>query len=99
MASVSCVIFTGITYDSNTGTSAKAIDLLKMLKDLFKDSKDKLEAYTNTHPHKDHLSKFKNLCKEIGASPSSFLSGRVRQISRLQVAIFKIRVTRWLQHF
>jgi competence protein ComEC len=55
-----------VLIDSNTDTSAKVIDLLRMLKDLFRDSEDKLEVYINTHPHKDHLDEVKQIYKEIG---------------------------------
>jgi beta-lactamase superfamily II metal-dependent hydrolase len=52
--------------DSNEDDSAGGIDLLKLLKDLFKGTEEKLEVYMNTHPHKDHLDAVKKIYKEIG---------------------------------
>lgn len=55
-----------VLIDSNEDDSAGPIDLLKLLKDLFKGTEDKLEVYINTHPHKDHLDEVKKIYKEIG---------------------------------
>jgi competence protein ComEC len=55
-----------VLIDSNADESAGGIDLLKMLKDLFKGTKNKLEVYINTHPHEDHLEEVKKIYKEIG---------------------------------
>ncbi len=55
-----------VLIDSNEDDSAGPIDLLKMLKDLFKGTEDNLETYINTHPHKDHLDEVKKIYKEIG---------------------------------
>ncbi len=55
-----------VLIDSNEDDSAGGIDLLKMLKDLFKGTEEKLETYINTHPHKDHLDAVKKIYKEIG---------------------------------
>jgi len=54
-----------VMIDSNADDSAGGIDLLKMLKDLFKGTEDKLEVYINTHPHRDHLDEVKKIYKEI----------------------------------
>jgi len=55
-----------VLIDSNHGASAGGIDLVKMFKDLFAESDDLLHVYMNTHPHKDHVGKVKELYDEIG---------------------------------
>lgn len=56
-----------VLIDSNEDEeSAGGINLLKMLKDLFKSTDDELEVYINTHPHKDHLDGVKTIYKEVG---------------------------------
>lgn len=55
-----------VLIDSNQGESSGGIDLLKLLKDLFKDEGIGLNTYLNTHPHKDHISKVKDIYKQIG---------------------------------
>jgi len=52
--------------DSHQDESFGGIDILKLLKDLFKDEKRGLDVYINTHPHKDHLGKVKETYKQIG---------------------------------
>lgn len=55
-----------VLIDSNHGESCGGIDLIKLFKDLFKEETDKIDVYINTHPHKDHLSKIKELYEDIG---------------------------------
>jgi len=55
-----------VLIDSNYHESAGGIDLIKLLTDLFKDQKEKLSIFINTHPHKDHLGKVKEIYKKIG---------------------------------
>lgn len=45
-----------VLIDSNHDESSGGIDLIRLLKDLFKDDHHGLNVYINTHPHKDHLS-------------------------------------------
>lgn len=55
-----------VLVDSNVDTLPKTINLINMFKDLFKDTKDELAVYINTHPHKDHLDEIKMIYNEIG---------------------------------
>jgi len=55
-----------VLIDSNHDESSGGIDIVKLLKDLFSDEDRKLDVYINTHPHKDHLSKVKEIYEEIG---------------------------------
>jgi len=55
-----------VLIDSNFDESSGGIDLVRLLKDLFKGQKTVLDAYVNTHPHKDHLGKVKEIYEEIG---------------------------------
>lgn len=58
--------YTYVLIDSNTDTTCGGIDLLSMLKDLFHGTKDEIDVYINTHPHKDHLKQVKKIYDEIG---------------------------------
>jgi len=55
-----------VLIDSNHDESSGGIDLIKLLKDLFKDENSGLNVYINTHPHKDHLANVKEIYKHIG---------------------------------
>jgi len=55
-----------VLIDSNHDESSGGIDLIKLLKDLFDGEKKKLDVYINTHPHKDHLSRVKEVYNEVG---------------------------------
>jgi len=55
-----------VLIDSNYDDSSGGIDLMKLLKDLFYGKEKKLDVYVNTHPHKDHLEKVKEIYEEIG---------------------------------
>jgi len=52
--------------DSNQDESCGGIDIQRLLKDLFAGDGEKLDLYINTHPHKDHLSKVKDIYKKVG---------------------------------
>lgn len=52
--------------DSNNNESQGSIDIIKLLKDLFSDDDNKIDVYINTHPHKDHLGKVKEIYEKIG---------------------------------
>jgi len=55
-----------VLIDSNADTTCGGIDLVRMLKDLFKNTDEKIEVFINTHPHKDHLQQIKKIHDEIG---------------------------------
>ena len=55
-----------VLIDSNHDESSGGIDLIKLLKDLFKGDSCGLDVYINTHPHKDHLAKVKEIYKQVG---------------------------------
>jgi competence protein ComEC len=59
-------IYKYVLIDSNYDDSSGGIDLVKLLKDLFKGEDKKLDVYINTHPHKDHLAKVKEIYEQIG---------------------------------
>jgi len=52
--------------DSNNSDYPGSIDIIRLLKDLFSDEDKKLDLYINTHPHKDHLGRIKEIYEEIG---------------------------------
>lgn len=52
--------------DSNQDDSLGGINIVELLKDLFKDEDRKLDVYINTHPHKDHLGGIKDIYNEVG---------------------------------
>jgi competence protein ComEC len=52
--------------DSNYDEDAGGIDIIKLLKDLFDGQNKGLDVYINTHPHKDHLGKVKEIYEKIG---------------------------------
>jgi len=54
-----------VLIDSNHDEENGGIDLLLLLKDLLGDDGE-LDLYINTHPHKDHLAKVKQIYDEIG---------------------------------
>ena len=55
-----------VLVDSNQDDSLGGINIVKLLKDLFKDEDRKLNVYINTHPHKDHLTGIKDIYNEVG---------------------------------
>jgi beta-lactamase superfamily II metal-dependent hydrolase len=55
-----------VLIDSNYDENSGGIDILELLKDLFSGENNKLDVYINTHPHKDHLSRVKEIYKQIG---------------------------------
>lgn len=55
-----------VLIDSNHDETSGGIDLIKLLKDLFKGEGSGLNVYINTHPHKDHLANVKEIYKQIG---------------------------------
>jgi beta-lactamase superfamily II metal-dependent hydrolase len=54
-----------VLVDSNYDESAGGIDIVKLLKDLFDGEKKVLDVYINTHPHKDHLGKVKEIYQQV----------------------------------
>jgi len=52
--------------DSNYDEEAGSIDIIELLKDLFDGQEKGLNVYINTHPHKDHLAKVREIYEEIG---------------------------------
>ncbi len=54
-----------VLIDSNNDAENGGIDLISLLKDLLGDEGE-LDLYINTHPHKDHLAKVKQIYDEIG---------------------------------
>ncbi len=55
-----------VLIDSNHDESSGGIDIVKLLKDLFTGEDRELDVYINTHPHKDHLGRVKEIYEEIG---------------------------------
>jgi beta-lactamase superfamily II metal-dependent hydrolase len=55
-----------VLIDSNYDENAGGIDILKLLEDLFDGQDEGLDIYINTHPHKDHLGKVKEIYEQIG---------------------------------
>lgn len=55
-----------VLIDSNYDENAGGIDILKLLEDLFDGQDGGLDVYINTHPHKDHLGKVKEIYEQIG---------------------------------
>lgn len=55
-----------VLIDSNHDESAGGIDILMLLKDLFSGKDEGLDVYINTHPHKDHMGRVKEIYEEIG---------------------------------
>jgi len=53
-----------VLIDSNHDEASGGIDIVLLLKDLIGDGE--LDLYINTHPHKDHLAKVKQIYDEIG---------------------------------
>ena len=54
-----------ILVDCDRDKETNEIDLVEMMKDLFKTS-GKLEIFINTHPHNDHIGGIKDVYEEIG---------------------------------
>lgn len=54
-----------VLVDSDQDREPKEINLVKLFKDLFKQS-GKLSAFINTHPHNDHIGGIKEVYDEIG---------------------------------
>lgn len=55
-----------VLIDSNYDEATGGIDIVKLLEDLFDGQKKGLDVYINTHPHKDHLGKFREIYEKIG---------------------------------
>lgn len=55
-----------VLIDSNYDEDAGGIDVVKLLEDLFQGQQKGLDVYVNTHPHKDHLGKVKEIYENIG---------------------------------
>lgn len=59
--------FLFLLVDSNYDDSAGGIDIEKLLLDLFEDYNSHcLDVFINTHPHKDHLAKIKDIYDNVG---------------------------------
>jgi beta-lactamase superfamily II metal-dependent hydrolase len=56
-----------VLVDSDRDMEPNEIDLVSMLKDLFK-TNGKLEIFINTHPHNDHIGGIKDVYDDIGFS-------------------------------
>lgn len=54
-----------VLVDSDKDNEPKEIDLVKLFKDLFKESGE-LSVFINTHPHNDHIGGIKELYDDIG---------------------------------
>jgi competence protein ComEC len=55
-----------VLIDSNHDKDAGGIDIIKLLEDLFEGQEKGLDVYINTHPHKDHLARVREIYEEIG---------------------------------
>jgi len=55
-----------VLIDSNYDEDAGGIDILKLLKDLFEGQDRGLDVYINTHPHRDHLGRVKEIYEQVG---------------------------------
>ncbi|MCI5161610.1 MAG: MBL fold metallo-hydrolase [Candidatus Electrothrix sp. AX5] len=55
-----------VLIDSNYDENAGGIDIIALLEDLFDGEDKKIDVYINTHPHKDHLSKVKEIFESVG---------------------------------
>jgi beta-lactamase superfamily II metal-dependent hydrolase len=55
-----------VLIDSTFDEEAGGIDIVRLLKDLFAGQDRGLDVYVNTHPHKDHLVKVKELYDGVG---------------------------------
>jgi len=55
-----------VLIDSNYDEDAGGIDIVKLLEDLFDEDDSGLDVYVNTHPHKDHIGKVREIYEQIG---------------------------------
>jgi beta-lactamase superfamily II metal-dependent hydrolase len=56
-----------VLVDSNEdGEGNNGIDIVKLLEDLFRDTQDRLAAYVNTHPHRDHFDGVRKIYDAVG---------------------------------
>ena len=55
-----------VLIDSNYDEAAGGIDIIELFKDLFDEESSGLDIYINTHPHKDHLGKVRDIYEQIG---------------------------------
>lgn len=55
-----------VLIDSNYDEGAGGIDVIRLLEDLFDGQDKSLDVYINTHPHKDHLGKVREIYEKIG---------------------------------
>lgn len=58
--------YTYVLIDSNSEADSAAIDVVKLLGDLFEGEDEGLGVYINTHPHRDHLASVRELYEKIG---------------------------------
>lgn len=55
-----------VLVDSHEDSSAGGIDSIRLLRDLFDGDGRGLDVFVNTHPHKDHVGKVKEIYDKIG---------------------------------
>lgn len=55
-----------VLIDSHEDSSAGGIDIVRLLKDLFEGDRRGLDVFINTHPHKDHVGRVKDIYNKIG---------------------------------
>ena len=55
-----------VLIDSNYDEEAGGIDIIKVLEDLFDGQEKGIDVYINTHPHKDHLGKVREIYEKVG---------------------------------
>lgn len=55
-----------VLIDSNYDEASGGTDIVKLLMDLFEEQEKGLDVYINTHPHKDHLGRVREIYEKIG---------------------------------
>lgn len=55
-----------VLIDSNYDEVVGGIDLVRLLEDLFDDDEKGIDIYINTHPHKDHIAKVREIYEKVG---------------------------------
>ena len=55
-----------VLIDSNYDENVGGIDIVKLFEDLFEENEGGLDVYINTHPHKDHIGKVREIYEKIG---------------------------------
>jgi|SRR6056297_216566 len=58
--------FKYVLIDSNYDEDAGGIDIIELLEDLFDGDEKVLDVYINTHPHKDHIGKVREIYEKVG---------------------------------